>query len=247
MIIHIPHSSFEIPAKYRDQFLLSDSDIQAEQLRMTDAYTDVLFDAGFHTIVFPISRLICDVERFRNDADEIMAGRGMGVIYTSACDGRPLKKVTEPMKNEILRDYYDVHHQRLERCAWQCLETDGSCLIVDAHSFTSKPLPYEINQSNDRPDYCIGADDYHTPKKLVDTVRAFLENEGYSVNINHPFSGSMVPFAFYKKNPGVMSVMIEINRKLYMNEKTGQINSGFSNTRDVIRKVLEFINGQHFH
>ena len=69
----------------------------------------------------------------------------------------------------------------------------------------------------------------------------------FVVNINHPFSGAVVPLAFYKKNPGVMSVMIEINRKLYMNEETGEINSGFTNTRNVIRRALEFINGQRFH
>jgi hypothetical protein len=48
---------------------------------MTDAYTDELFpvtpvEAG--RVVFPISRLVCDVERFSSDEDEPMAVRGKG-------------------------------------------------------------------------------------------------------------------------------------------------------------------------
>jgi N-formylglutamate amidohydrolase len=54
----------------------------------------------------------------------------------------------------------------------------------------------------------------------VDILERNFKEIGYSVKINTPFSGSIVPLGFYKKEKKVISVMIEVNRKLYMNEET---------------------------
>ena len=43
MILHIPHSSSVIPPALRVQIVLSDDDLAAELLHMTDAFTDELF------------------------------------------------------------------------------------------------------------------------------------------------------------------------------------------------------------
>ncbi|MBQ3663473.1 MAG: N-formylglutamate amidohydrolase [Clostridia bacterium] len=38
------------------------------------------------------------------------------------------------------------------------------------------------------------------------------------MEMNRPYSGSMVPLAYYRKDRRVMSLMIEVNRSLYMEE-----------------------------
>jgi N-formylglutamate amidohydrolase len=73
-----------VPAEERQGIRLDDAALNSELLRMTDAYTDELFprtpvEAG--RVIFPVSRLVCDVERFPSDGDEPMATRGIGVIY----------------------------------------------------------------------------------------------------------------------------------------------------------------------
>ncbi|SPD75867.1 hypothetical protein PITCH_A770005 [uncultured Desulfobacterium sp.] len=83
MILHIPHSSNVIPMNLRDQIVLSNDDLAAELILMTDAFTDELFDFPEATTQrFPISRLLVDVERFPDDATEPMSEVGMGMIYT---------------------------------------------------------------------------------------------------------------------------------------------------------------------
>jgi N-formylglutamate deformylase len=82
-VLHIPHSSRHVPPEERQAIRLDDTALHTELLRMTDGYTDELFpvtaiEAG--RIVFPVSRLVCDVERFSSDEDEPMAARGMGAI-----------------------------------------------------------------------------------------------------------------------------------------------------------------------
>ena len=55
--------------------------LQRELPRITDWYTDELFDAGAEAsrLIFPVSRLVCDPEHFADDANEPMAAKGMGV------------------------------------------------------------------------------------------------------------------------------------------------------------------------
>jgi hypothetical protein len=66
-VLHIPHSARFIPLEASRAIQLDDAALQDELLRMTDSYTDELFpvspvEAG--RVVFPVSRLVCDVERF---------------------------------------------------------------------------------------------------------------------------------------------------------------------------------------
>jgi N-formylglutamate deformylase len=89
MILHIPHSSKVIPEDLRDQIVLSDDDLTVELLRVTDTFTDEFFALPGATMLrFPISRLLVDVERFRDDAEEPMSKKGMGMIYTLTAMGK---------------------------------------------------------------------------------------------------------------------------------------------------------------
>jgi N-formylglutamate deformylase len=68
-----------VPADERQAIRLN-----AELSPMTDVYTDELFpwtSVEAARPVFPVSRLVCDVERFPQDENELMADRGMGTIY----------------------------------------------------------------------------------------------------------------------------------------------------------------------
>ena len=77
-ILHIPHASTEIPARYRDQFVLSEEELELEARVMGDLYTDELFEGeGRPAVRFPASRLVVDVERFRDDSQEPMSAGGL--------------------------------------------------------------------------------------------------------------------------------------------------------------------------
>jgi len=83
VVLHVPHDSTAVPADVREQFLLDDVEMGRELVRMTDHHTRAIFadprsDAA--VVRSPVSRLVVDVERFPDDADEPMAARGMGVV-----------------------------------------------------------------------------------------------------------------------------------------------------------------------
>jgi hypothetical protein len=99
--------------------MLADAALDNELLRMTDAYTDELFpltpfEAG--RVVFPVSRLVCDVEPLLSDEDEPMAARGMGAFYTRTSMGMLLRAQSNPAARQLLLDrWYWPHHSKLER------------------------------------------------------------------------------------------------------------------------------------
>ena len=215
MILHIPHSSTKLP---EDFDVLGAVSLEKELQRMTDWHTDELFsydDAS--RVVFPYSRLYCDVERFRDDDDEYMSTKGMGVCYANSSYGEPLRVVDKVEKEFILSTHYDIHHQQLSEQVKNELQKSAEALIVDCHSFSNEVLPHE--ESRVRPDICIGTDAFHTPMELLSYVYSYFIKRGYSVAINQPFSGTMVPLKYYGKDQRVKSIMIEVNRKLYLDDE----------------------------
>ena len=238
IIINVPHASTYIPGEELPYFCVEK--LEREILYMTDHFCDDIFDHGYEMVRFPISRLVCDFERFRDDREEVMAKQGMGACYISCSDRTVLRRLTSEHREEILQKYYDTYHRVLTLAVEEKLGQFGRCIIIDGHSFSAVPLPYELDQNPDRPDICIGTDPFHTPSELTHMTRDYFEQKGYTVAINAPFSGTMVPMKYYRKEPNVSSLMLEINRKLYMDPE-GNPHTGYLNLKQQVGDWLEGI------
>ncbi|NJD03405.1 MAG: N-formylglutamate amidohydrolase [Ruminiclostridium sp.] len=246
MLIHLPHSSLQIPSDIRKDILITDVELDLEMFLLTDRYTDKLFDcsnAEIHKNM--VNRIVFDPERFRSDSDEEMARVGMGAIYTKTINGRQLRKLSDGRREELMQRFYDPYHSELNRKTGMLLEQFGKCLILDGHSFPQEPLPFELDKSPDRPDICIGTSEFHTSPELCRLIVEYVKKCGPSVKLNSPFAGTMVPMKYYMKDRRVSSVMIEVNRKLYMNEATGEKSLGFDSVKSFIggllQEILQFI------
>ena len=245
IILHIPHASKHIPDKYLKYFTLSKKDLQFELLKMTDHFTDELFNVlgdNIHQIKFPISRLLVDVERFETDELEPMFKVGMGCIYEKTHDGHSLKNV-EHIKDELINKFYKTHHENFTKIVDAKLKENNKVLIIDCHSFPKHPLPYELNQDIDRPEICIGTDNFHTSEKLKESFGQLFEDLNFTVKYNEPFKGSIVPLKFYNKEIRVQSIMIEVRRDLYMNEQSGEKNEYFVEIQNKLNlNIYEVLN-----
>ena len=210
---------------------------------MTDHYTDELFSSPTieaESVIFPISRLVVDPERFTDDKQEVMSKKGMGVVYTKTSDQKQLRRdISDQERKSLLNTYYIPHHKKLSDLVCRSLDSINKAIIIDAHSFPSVPLPYEFDQNPQRPDICIGTDSFHTPDVLVNKAKDIFSLAGYSVVLNQPFAGTYVPAPFYHNDPRVVSLMIEVNRNLYMDEITGSKNDNFTQIRDVLESLLK--------
>lgn len=242
LVVHVPHASLAIPDDVAATLLLRGDALARELLAMTDRYTDELFAFAAPEaarVVFPVSRLVVDPERFERDADEPMAARGMGAVYERTSDGRALREPPSPAARAgLLGRFYRPHHAALEAAVAAALDAHGRCLVLDAHSFPSAPLPYEDDQDPARPDVCIGTDAFHTPARLRDEAVAAFRSEGLVVAVDRPFAGALVPAAHFRREPRVAALMIELNRRLYMHEATGARSADFDAIAHVLRRAI---------
>jgi len=240
MILHIPHSSTHIP--FTDGFIDDEQMIQQEINLLIDWYTDELFSYEAAVIVkADFSRIFCDVERFPDDKDEVMAKVGMGVCYTRTDDGRKLRVVSDELKKKILNEYYWQHHRKLEQEVDNELREKGRALILDCHSFPDIPFKRDLDQNPDRPDINIGTESFHTPTELINFTFDHFKRRGLNVQLDKPYSGTIVPLKYYQKNSRVYSIMLEVNRVLYL-KKGDTKNQNYSHMKSTIHDYLKLVN-----
>jgi N-formylglutamate deformylase len=240
LILHVPHASTNIPDAAG--FVVSSEALKREVLLLNDWYTDDLFTYPDGTpIVADFNRVFCDVERFAEDVKEIMSDVGMGAVYTKCDDGNDLRNVSSELKSEILSKYYYPHHERLRAAVAEQLSNNDSALIVDCHSFGNMPFKRDIDKLTPRPDICIGVDSFHTPRSLYKFSAVYFKFAGYNVKVNTPYSGSIVPLDYYQKENRVHSIMIEVNRNLYLVPGTNKKSKDYNKVKSVIRNYLHKI------
>ena len=220
MILHIPHSSREL-----SDYVTLDNE-QGNLDYLTDTDVDELFWYEYCDMIkFPLSRFVCDVERLK--VNEPMEFKGQGIIYRKDCYGNDIIRHTS---DEEIYKMYDDHHRKLTLAINRQLAYYENVVIVDCHSFSS-----DVDEDVDEDvDICVGTSDVHTPLKLVMIIVNHFHMEGLSVKINDPYSGTMVPEHHYG-NCNVKSVMIEINKNVYINNYVYEF-------KPIITDLLEKIN-----
>jgi N-formylglutamate amidohydrolase len=100
-------------------------------------------------------------------------------------------------------------------------------VLLDVHSYPSRPLPYEMHADGPRPAVCLGTDPVHTPPSLLDAARAAFAPVG-PVGTDSPFRGTYVPLRHYRVEPRVWSVMLELRRDTHLAEPAGPPTAGLT-------------------
>jgi len=235
ILFHIPHSSINIPNT--NNFLIDGNELNNELIFSTDIATDKIFNVnGIKKFTCDFSRLFCDVERFI--IGETMDSYGRGLYYTKTTDNKDLRKFNYNDYWNVLTNYFIPYHNNLTETIQSNLNENGSVIIIDCHSFNSKRLRYE--SITNRPDICLGIDEYHTPKFLIDYIKNHFESNGLIVEINTPYSGTFVPSKFYNINHNVQSIMIEINKRLYTDNDKIIIDSKVDELNTIIQSLFDF-------
>jgi N-formylglutamate amidohydrolase len=76
---------------------------------------------------------------------------------------------------------------------------------------------------------------------LIDLSVSFFEKAGFSLGVDWPYKGSIVPMEYYQKNKNVQSIMLEINRSLYLNEPTNEKSERYLEIKKIVAKYVCFL------
>ena len=202
--IHVPHASTAIPDELRNDFLVKQDELDAEARISADLYTDLLAKEAWqnaHIVDAKVSRIVVDVERYPDDAQEETTKVGRGVIYECDHKGQTIRNViTNDKRAKLLNDFYYPHWEWLRAAA-------KDKILIDLHTYPLKPWVVELPSSGARPEIDIGFSAGLTPMRWVNNLTAHFKNMGYTVGHNTPYVGVIDAGAN-------ASVMIEIRRDI---------------------------------
>ena len=218
IVLNIPHSSKAFPPGAKERW---NGNIDAHIDRWRDVATDWLFsfvsltDPRIRPVIFPWSRFFCDAERLKHDPLE---AKGQGLAYT--CFEECRRDLSDAEKREIETRWYDVHVENLRQ------ELTQTSLLMDCHSFPPDLSDVEIcigvNSNCSRPD-----------DKLLSDIRDIFSMQGYCVALNSPYSNSFAPKMPFR----YPSVMIEVNKRTYLNEHGGIDPAKAERLRSALKKL----------
>ncbi len=106
----------------------------------------------------------------------------------------------------------------------------GYAVLIDCHSM---PASIRVGDSGVRPDFIVG-DRFgaSAAPALTETAIGLLIAMGYTVAHNKPYAGGFITEHYGRPARGLHALQIEVNRGLYMNERTLQKSSGFDALAD---------------
>ncbi|APB00458.1 N-formylglutamate amidohydrolase [Nocardia seriolae] len=242
VVLHVPHSARTIPDAVRADLLLDARALDGELDAITDAHTARLAELAADLapmrpwrFLNRLSRLVVDPERFPDEREE-MCAVGMGAVYTATTDRKPLR-APDFDPNPLLDHYFHPYARAMAALVADRLAAVGRVVIIDVHSYPTRPLPYELHGDGPRPPICLGADAFHTPPELLTRAAgAFVEFGG--VGVNSPFAGTYVPLDFYDSEPRVAALMVEIRRDTYMTEPGGPPGPGMDRLAAALASLI---------
>lgn len=197
IVLNIPHSSINgiFDAKF-GKWSKSPFFINDVVKTWTDWYADYLFSTDNDGI----KKVVFPYSRFVCDVEKTKDDE---IIYTSFDNYR--RAISEEERENVL-DLWRKHQKELIR------SINKDTILIDCHSFSSELRNCDI---------CIGFNnDWSYDEEAVGIIEAAFKNKGYSIKLNELFDYSITP----KTDFEYKSVMIEVNKRVYMCEKTLTLN-----------------------
>ena len=255
-VFNAPHAGAIYPAAF-----LASSRLDALVLRRSeDAFVDELVEplvalgAPLMTARFP--RAYLDVNRepyeldprmfegrlppFANTRSMRVAG-GLGTIPRIVADGQEIYRTRLPVDEALRRIewLYKPYHRALRTLVTRTARSFGHAVLIDCHSMPSSSISREDAAKAD----IVLGDRYGTSCAgiLTDLVDVALRSRGYSVVRNKPYAGGFITEHYGEPALGRHALQIEINRSLYMDERSMAKKPGFARLTADLREVFALV------
>jgi N-formylglutamate amidohydrolase len=254
VVLDSPHSGTAYPEDFRPAVPLS-------LLRQAeDAFVDELYGCGprlgailiaarFPRSYIDPNRSLLDVDTSLLDAPwlgPVSASRktqlGIGLVWRVLDTGAPIydRKLTVEEVKRRITDYHQPYQKAVKDALDSTHAHFGAVWHVNCHSMPAvSSIISEEGPGKPRPDFVLGDRDGTTCEPAFTAfVAGLLADMGYEVKVNDPYKGVELVRAFSDPEAGRHSLQIEVNRRLYLDERTGQKTPGFARlSRDIERMV----------
>ena len=165
---------------------ISGDELEIEARLSADLHTDRLARTawpGAPIVSAEVSRVVLDVERDADDAQEVMAPAGRGMTYRCDRLARPMRKTLDRgARDALLNRYYRPQWRRLRDAA-------GDAVLIDLHSYPRDPWPIEPDPDAARPEIDLESSPDLTPRSWVTDLAVHFTACGYGVGHKTPWAG----------------------------------------------------------
>jgi len=245
-IFNSPHSGNVYPSVF-----IKTSRLSPQALRMSeDVFIDSLFkpvvDKGAALMSARFPRAYLDLNRqpfeldpslfdeelpdYANSTSLRVIG-GLGTIPRLVNENKEIYAAPLPLSVALARieRLYQPYHAVLARMIAEARARHGRAFLIDCHS-----MPSHLGAAPGAPTCDIVLGDRFggsCSRDLVDFAASALSRLGYHVALNRPYAGGHITEFYGQPADCVHAMQIEINRALYVCEKTFEITPGFAKLR----------------
>ena len=225
-------------------------------LQDSDIYVDRLYqrapEHGATLLVSRVSRYVVDLNRGPEEVDSAAVPRhpkarhipARGVVWRARTDGTPLLRapLTQQQFERRIERYYEPYHQALRSEAARLHREHGHVVILAAHSMPSTGRRVFGGRFVRRADIVPGTRGRSTADgRIIDLVDRHFCDAGLSVKHDEPYRGGWTTASYGAPKRGQHAIQIELNRALYVDEKTSEIKRG---DFEQLQRVLEGLVGR---
>lgn len=234
VLVEVPHSGLQIPTEVELQLDASPLAV----LRDSDLYVDQLYarapSFGATLLVSRVSRYVVDLNRGPDEVDSAAVPRhpkarhipARGVVWRAGTDGSPLLRapLTVDQFSKRIEHYYEPYHRTLSDVASQIREQHGHVMVLAAHSMPSEGRRVLGGEPVPRADIVPGTRGRSTADgRIIDLIDAHFRDAGLSVKHDDPYRGGWTTGYYGAPRQGRHVVQIELNRALYVDERSSEI------------------------
>ena len=250
VLVEVPHSGLQVPPEI-------ESEIDATPLavlRDSDIYVDQLYqrapEHGATMLVSRVSRYVVDLNRGPEEVDSAAVPRhprarhipARGVVWRARTDGTPLLRapLTIEQFTRRLALFYEPYHQTLRDVAARMREEHGRVVILAAHSMPSAGRRMLGGGEIRRADVVPGTRGRSTADgRIIDLIDAHFRQAGLSVKHDDPYRGGWTTSSYGAPKRGQHAVQIELNRALYVDERSNEIKKNdFAQLQTVLDQLV---------
>lgn len=248
-----PHSGRDYPASFLRRAVLNASEIRSSE----DAFVDQLFEAvpsyGAPLLTANAPRAYLDlnrgpdeldsalVEGVRRNAHNPRVASGLGVIPRVVANGRHIYrgKLTLIEAHQRIAQYWRPYHDQLQTLLDESNNAFGEAILIDCHSMPHEALENVGPPGSARPDVVLGDRFGATAaSSVVEQIEAAFASAGLHVARNMPFAGAFITQHYGRPSRQQHAIQVEIDRALYMNERTLEPNDNFEAFRTLLSGVI---------
>jgi N-formylglutamate amidohydrolase len=175
---------------------------------------------------------------------QFVSKSGLGLLKTVSRYGEPLqeRKLTVAEVQHRLDRYFHPYHRELASVMDRMLTAHGFYYQLSCHCMSAVGAPTHADAGKERMDFCLGnLRGTSSTADFIEFIAEVIRAQGFTCSVNTPYTGGELNRRYGNADGTRESVMVEINKRTFLDVKTFKKNGGFDAVQNVARAVLQAV------